>query len=87
MHRCDNLTFYPYGKEMLPENIGNGKGKYYNINIAWETGLVVDELHREKNTLSELGNHEYRYACDTLLFPIVEEYAPDIIIISCGFDG
>ena len=87
MHRCDNLTFYPYGKQMLPENVGGGKGKYYNVNVAWETGLVVDELNREKNILSELGNNEYRYACDTLLFPIVEEFAPEIVIISCGFDG
>ena len=56
---------------MKPQNIGSDKGKYFNINVAWETGFVVDEEHRDNNTLSDLGNHEYRYACDTLLFPIV----------------
>ena len=87
MHRCDDLSFYPYSKEMLPEYVGEGKGKYFNVNVAWQTGQVVDEINREKNTLSELGNNEYRYACDQLLFPMVQEFAPDIIIISCGFDG
>jgi histone deacetylase 6 len=72
---------------MFPEYIGEDKGKYFNINVAWETGLVVDELNREKNTTSTLGNNEYKNACDTLIFPIVSEFNPDIILISCGFDG
>ncbi len=57
------------------------------MNVAWETGLVVDEFDRMSNKISELGNTEYRYACDTLLFPIIEEYKPELIIISCGFDS
>ena len=72
---------------MKSQYIGKGKGKYKNINISWETGLVVDEEVRENNTVSELGNSEYRMECDTFLFPVIEEFAPDIIIISCGFDG
>ena len=56
---------------MFPEYIGEGKGKFFNVNIAWETGLVVDELNRENNTRTNLGNNEYKMACDTLLFPIV----------------
>ncbi len=43
LHRCDNLTFYPYNKEMKAEYIGEGKGKYFNVNVAWETGKIVDE--------------------------------------------
>lgn len=39
------------------------------------------------NKVSDLGNTEYKYACDTLLFPIIEEYQPELIIISCGFDS
>lgn len=72
---------------MKAEYIGKGNGKFKNINIAWETGLVVDEERRENNTISELGNEEYRTACDTFLFPVVEEFKPDLIIVSCGFDG
>ena len=47
LHRCDNLTFYPYNESMKPTFTGkNGT----NINVAWETGLVVDEEARENNT-------------------------------------
>jgi len=56
---------------MKAEFVGDGKGKFKNINIAWETGLVVDENNKENNTLSPLGNSEYRYVCDTFLFPAV----------------
>jgi len=72
---------------MRAEYVGEGKGQYKNINVAWETGLVVDEEVRENNTRSDLGNAEYRAACDSFLFPAVEEFKPDIILISCGFDG
>eukprot|EP00347_Sterkiella_histriomuscorum_P006078 403354151 len=87
LHRTDNLTFYPGYKECLPEYVGEGKGKGFNINVAWETGLVVDEVDRSNNKVSTLGNNDYRYACDTLLFPIVEQFNPELIIISCGFDS
>lgn len=71
LHRCDNLSFYPYNKDMRAESIGEGQGMYLNVNVAWETGLVVDEINRENNTVSDLGNNEYKYACDKLLFPMV----------------
>ena len=87
LHRCDDLSFYPYNESMQARFCGEGKGKFYNVNVAWQTGLVVDEEVRENNTRSTLGNNEYRRACDTLLFPIVEQFKPDLIIISCGFDG
>ena len=87
LHRCDKLSFYPYNQDMMADCVGEGKGKYRTANVAWETGLVVDELNRENNTVSELGNNEYKYACDNLLFPMVREFNPDIILVSCGFDG
>lgn len=34
-----------------------------------------------------MGNHEYIYVCEKLLFPIIEEFQPDLIIISAGFDS
>lgn len=44
-------------------------------------------MNRGVNQVSELGNNEYKYACDNLLFPMVREFEPDIILVSCGFDG
>ncbi|CDW72549.1 histone deacetylase hda1 [Stylonychia lemnae] len=87
LHRTDKLTFYPGYKECLPEFVGEGKGQGFNVNVAWETGLVVDEVDRSNNTVSTLGNHDYRYACDTLLFPIIEQFQPQLVIVSCGFDS
>lgn len=37
--------------------------------------------------MTDLGNSEYRRACDTVLFPIAREFKPDLIIVSCGFDS
>lgn len=87
LHRCDNLSMYPYNEDMKPESIGEGRGKYFNVNVAWNTNQVVDEVVRGNNTQSTLGNEEYRHACDSLLFPIIQEFEPDLIIVSCGFDS
>lgn len=34
-----------------------------------------------------MGNDEYIYVCENLLFPIIEEFEPDLILISAGFDS
>ena len=36
--------------------------------------MVVDEGNRLNNKMSDLGNNEYKYACDELLFPMVREF-------------
>ena len=59
----------------------------FNINVAWETGKVANEEDRTENVETDLGSCEYKYACDELLFPILREFQPDIILVSCGFDG
>jgi len=91
LHRSDKLQYYPYNKDMAPEYIGEGKGKYFTVNVAWEThSEKVDEANRQQpndTQISQLGNNEYKYACDNLLFPMVREFKPDIILVSCGFDG
>jgi len=56
LHRTDKLTFYPAYKDCLPEYTGSGKGAGFNVNVAWETGLIVDEFDRLNNKQSDLGN-------------------------------
>ena len=73
--------------ECGPEYIGEGKGKGFNVNVAWDTGKVVDEYNRLANDLSDLGNNEYKLACDEVLIPIIKEFNPELIVISCGFDS
>lgn len=57
------------------------------MNVAWDTGKVADEEVRENNEVTDLGSNEYVLACESLLFPIAREFEPDVILVSCGFDG
>ena len=34
-----------------------------------------------------IGDNDYIYVCETFFFPIIREFAPDLIIISAGFDS
>lgn len=73
IHWYDGGKFYPGGKAGSCKNIGSGKGKGFNINVPFD--------------VSGMGNDEYIYVCEKLLFPIIEEFGPDLIIISAGFDS
>ena len=81
LHRSDNYTFWPCREDAGPSYIGSGVGKGYHINVAWNT--------EGENPTQKIGPgaHEYRYACEQLLFPVAKEFKPDIILISCGFDS
>lgn len=57
------------------------------MNIAWETGLVIDEVDRKNNVRSDLGPNEYKLAFESIVLPLAKEFAPDVILISCGFDA
>ena len=93
LHRYDNKTFFPRRDDSRAEFTGRGTGTGFNVNVAWETGKVANEglvdarseVTEEKKT--DLGSNEYRYACDELLIPLAKKFSPDIILISCGFDG
>ncbi len=36
---------------------------------------------------SDFGDREYFYVCNHLLFPIIKEFDPSLILISSGFDA
>ena len=44
-----------------------------NINIAW--------------TYANMGNTEYAAAFSEIILPILSEWSPDLILVSCGFDA
>ena len=54
------------------EEMGSGKGLGYNINIP---------VH------SHFGDREYTYLLGRLLQSVAEQYMPEIILISAGYDG
>ena len=75
IHRYDNGTFYPCSLDADPRCIGIGPGVGRNVNIAWNT-----------NNYSTIGDSEYIYAYNNLIQPMLEEYEPELIIVSAGFD-
>jgi histone deacetylase 6 len=34
-----------------------------------------------------IGDEDFIYACEKVFFPIIKEFAPDLMIISAGFDS
>jgi acetoin utilization deacetylase AcuC-like enzyme len=71
VHRGDG--FWPSRKDAGADSVGKDQGLGFNVNVAW--------------TGKDYGNPEYMHACKTVLFPIAEEFKPDLIIVSCGFDS
>ena len=73
IHRYE-ADFYPNNFSGSHERIGQGKGEGYNIHFPFlKKGRVAD--------------NEYIYACESLFFPIISEFNPDLIMISAGFDA
>jgi acetoin utilization deacetylase AcuC-like enzyme len=77
IHRFDMGAFYP-GPCGKHSNIGEGKGRGYNIHFPFNV---------EKSQKTQIGDVDYIYACETIFFPIIKEFNPDLIIISAGFDS
>ncbi|XWV25730.1 histone deacetylase 6 [Tupanvirus soda lake] len=75
IHRYDKGLFYPGGKDADPNMIGKGNGIGKNVNIGWNTGGYFS-----------MGDTEYIYAYENLIKPMIEEYNPQLIIVSAGFD-
>ena len=78
IHRYDHARFYPYSTDAGPEKVGISNGTGFNVNIAWNTSMVLGS--------KQIGDTEYIYAFETLIKPMLIEYDPELIIISAGFD-
>lgn len=74
IHRHDDGNFFP-GTGGSTE-CGAGPGLGYNVNIAWSGGINPP-----------LGDAEYLAAFRTVVMPIAREFAPDIVLVSAGFDA
>jgi histone deacetylase 6 len=54
------------------DEIGGGAGLGYTVNVAWGEGM---------------GDGEYLDAFERVLLPIAARFAPDFVLVSCGFDA
>uniref|UniRef100_A0A452IAW1 Histone deacetylase domain-containing protein n=1 Tax=Gopherus agassizii TaxID=38772 RepID=A0A452IAW1_9SAUR len=74
LHRYDEGNFFPGSG--APNEVGRGLGKGYNVNIAWTGGLDPP-----------MGDVEYLTAFRTVIMPIANEFDPDVVLVSAGFDA
>jgi len=73
LHRFDHGGFFPGKKDADYDSVGRGAGKGFNVNIPWN----VDRM----------GDTEYLAAFTNVILPIAYEYAPELILVSAGFDA
>uniref|UniRef100_A0A8C2HCX3 Histone deacetylase n=1 Tax=Cyprinus carpio TaxID=7962 RepID=A0A8C2HCX3_CYPCA len=59
-----------------PEEVGVGPGEGFNVNIAWTGGVEPP-----------MGDVEYLTAFRTVVMPIANEFSPDVVLVSAGFDA
>ncbi|KAF2084740.1 hypothetical protein K490DRAFT_48424 [Saccharata proteae CBS 121410] len=73
LHVYMNGKFYPSKKEADHRHCGEGAGVGRNVNIPWsEQGM---------------GDSDYIYAFQQVVMPIAQEFNPDLVIVSAGFDA
>lgn len=63
--------FYPYTG--APNDVGSGNARGLNLNLGWSQG--------------GMRNTEYAAAFYELILPILADYRPDLMLISCGLDA
>ncbi|XP_041498458.1 histone deacetylase 7 isoform X6 [Microtus oregoni] len=74
LHRHDDGNFFP-GSGAVDE-VGTGNGEGFNVNVAWAGGLDPP-----------MGDPEYLAAFRIVVMPIAREFAPDLVLVSAGFDA
>ncbi|KAF9070565.1 histone deacetylase complex protein [Rhodocollybia butyracea] len=73
LHRYDGGSFYPCGEFGGMASCGEGSGLGFSVNIPWpEKGM---------------GDPDYIHAFQRVVMPIAMEFAPELVIISAGFDA
>ena len=72
-HRYDEGQFYPCSPDAAPGAVGKGAGSGFSVNVAWNGG--------------RMGDPEYAACWDQVLMPVAEEFNPDLVLVSAGFDA
>uniref|UniRef100_A0A674DEV5 histone deacetylase n=1 Tax=Salmo trutta TaxID=8032 RepID=A0A674DEV5_SALTR len=74
LHRYDDGNFFPGSGG--PAEVGSGAGEGFNVNVAWTGGLDPP-----------MSDAEYITAFRTVVMPIAQEFSPDVVLVSSGFDA
>ncbi|KAK2841392.1 hypothetical protein Q7C36_012971 [Tachysurus vachellii] len=73
LHRYEDGSFFPCSEDADYDKVGRGKGKGYNVNIPWNK--------------ARMGDVEYLAAFHHVVMPIAREFAPELVLVSAGFDA
>ncbi|XP_056145275.1 histone deacetylase 4 [Lampris incognitus] len=74
LHRYDDGNFFPGSG--APDEVGSGAGAGFNVNMAFTGGLEPP-----------MCDADYLAAFRTVVMPIANEFAPDVVLVSSGFDA
>ncbi|XP_035029815.2 histone deacetylase 4 isoform X1 [Hippoglossus stenolepis] len=74
LHRYDDGNFFPGSG--APDEVGAEAGVGFNVNMAFTGGLEPP-----------MGDADYLAAFRTVVLPIANEFAPDVVLVSSGFDA
>uniref|UniRef100_A0A3Q3LNI5 histone deacetylase n=1 Tax=Mastacembelus armatus TaxID=205130 RepID=A0A3Q3LNI5_9TELE len=74
LHRYDDGNFFPGSGS--PAEVGSEAGEGFNVNVAWTGGLDPP-----------MGDAEYLAAFRSVVMPIAQEFSPDVVLVSAGFDA
>ncbi|XP_053554860.1 histone deacetylase 4 [Bombina bombina] len=74
LHRYDDGNFFPGSG--APDEVGTETGVGFNVNIAFTGGLDPP-----------MGDAEYLAAFRAIVMPIANEFSPEVVLVSAGFDA
>lgn len=81
MHRYDNSRFFPGGNLGHYTSHGEGAGAGFSVNVPWNVS------EGECCGFAAPGDAECLDAWRRVLMPIATEFAPDLVLVSAGFDS
>ena len=73
LHRYDHGAFFPQSDDANYDQVGEGAGRGFNINIPFNG--------------RKMGDSEYSLAFQQVVLPVGYEFNPDLVLISAGFDA
>jgi len=73
VHRYHNGNYFPHQQSAGPNTVGIGDGEGYNINVGWNK--------------KGMGDEEYLAVWKNVLMPIANQFKPDLVLVSAGFDA
>lgn len=81
IHRYDGGKFFPGGPLGYFTSHGTGEGEGFCVNVPW------DARGAERKGHPAPGDAEYLEAFRKVLLPICEDFKPDLVVVSAGFDA